>query len=169
MDYFSWTYVSSIDSPTTYTTLTEYTSTRTNGALNLADYMTYDTPNGARVAEGTATFSSSGNAFVSWQYNGFGDNMRYETFVVNYSAGTDVVKDNMLNATDMMIYPNPTSGVLNFSGELNNVQLFDVTGRMVYAVSDVVNSIDLTQVASGVYMLVAFDGEKYISTKIVKD
>ena len=169
MDYFSWTYVSSIDSPTTYTTLTEYTSTRTNGALNLADYMTYETPDGARVAEGTATFSSSGNAFVSWQYNGFGDNMRYETFVVNYSAGTDVVKDNMLNATDMMIYPNPTSGVLNFSGELNNVQLFDVTGRMVYAVSDVVNSIDLTQVASGVYMLVAFDGEKYISTKIVKD
>ena len=68
-----------------------------------------------------------------------------------------------------MVYPNPTSGVLYLSEGLSNVKLFDVTGREVYSASDMVNSIDLTQVVSGVYMLIAFDGEKYISTKIVKD
>ena len=103
---------------------------------------------------------------VSWQYNGFGDNMRYETFVVRYDveSADDVVFDN-----SMVVYPNPTSGVLYLSDGLSNVKLFDVTGREVYSASDMVNSIDLTQVASGVYMLIAFDGEKYISTKIVKD
>ena len=166
MDYFSWTYVSSIEDVTKSVTLAEYTSTRTNGVLNLADYMTYETPDGPRVAEGTATFSSSGNGFVSWQYNGFGDNMRYETFVVRYDveSADDVVFDN-----SMVVYPNPTSGVLYLSDGLSNVKLYDVTGREVYSASDMVNSIDLTQVVSGVYMLIAFDGEKYISTKIVKD
>lgn len=168
MDYFSWTYVSSIDNPTAYTTLTEYTLTRTNGALNLANYMTYETPDGARVAEGTATFASSGNAFVSWQYNGFGDNMRYETFVVNYLAG-GVVKEDMVNVADILIYPNPTSGVLNLSEELSNVQLFDVTGRQVYSASAVVSTLDLSEIVAGTYFLVGEKNGERVSVKVIKN
>jgi hypothetical protein len=168
MDYFSWTYVSSIDNPTAYTTLTEYTLTRTNGALNLANCMTYETPDGARVAEGTATFASSGNAFVSWQYNGFGDNMRYETFVVNYLAG-GVVKEDMVNVADILIYPNPTSGVLNLSEELSNVQLFDVTGRQVYSASAVVSTLDLSEIVAGTYFLVGEKNGERVSVKVIKN
>ena len=86
---FSWSYVSSIDNPKVDMTITEYTMQRTNGAIHLADYMMYETPNGPQLAEGNAHLSCNGNGFVSWQYNGFGDNMRYETIVVKFDGPVD--------------------------------------------------------------------------------
>ena len=166
MDYFSWSYVSSIKDVTKSVTLTEWVSTETKGAINLANYMTYDTPNGARVAEGTATLSSSGNGLVTWQYNGFGDNQRYETIIVRFDveAADEIVFDNAFSA-----YPNPTSGILYLSDELSNVQLFDIAGRQVYSASDILSVIDLSEIAAGTYILVAEkDGER-ISTKIIKN
>jgi WD40 repeat protein len=165
MDYFSWTYVSSINDVTSSQTLTDYTLQRTNGALNLADYMTYQTPDGARVAEGTATFTSSGNGFVSWQYNGFGDNMRYETFIVRYDipSADEHIIDNTLIA-----YPNPTNGIIYLTENMTNVKLFDVTGALVYAQTAALQTLDITHLPQGIYTLVATDGEKQIVNKIVK-
>jgi hypothetical protein len=144
--------------------LAEYTLSRTNGAIDLADYMTYETPNGPQLAEGTATLSSSGNAFVSWQYNGFGDNMQYETFVVRYDveSANEVVLDR-----NFMLYPNPTNGILNVAEELSDVQLFDVAGRCVYSASAVVSTIDLSDMANGTYFLVADKKGERISAKII--
>ena len=166
MDYFSWTYVSSIEDPTKSVTLTDYIMSRTSGKINLVEYMTYETPDGPRVAEGTATFASNDNGFVSWQYNGFGDNQRYETFVVKYDA--DVANDVVFDG-EMSVYPNPTDGVLYFSDNMDNVQLLDVTGRVVYEVSEVVNCIDLTTLASGTYILTAEKEGRVVTTKIVKN
>ena len=128
--------------------------------------MTYETPDGPRVAEGTATFASNDNGFVSWQYNGFGDNQRYETFVVKYDA--DVANDVVFDG-EMSVYPNPTDGVLYFSDNMDNVQLLDVTGRVVYEVSEVVNCIDLTTLVSGTYILTAEKEGRVVTTKIVKN
>ena len=165
MDYFSWTYVSSVEDPTKDMTLTAYTMQRTNNLVNLADYMTYETPYGLQVAEGTATLSNFGNGFVSWQYNGFGDNMQYETVVVRFDGpvANEVVFDK-----DLSVYPNPTSGILNLSNTLTDVQLFDVTGRVVYANSVVESTIDLSSLANGTYFLVANKEGQRISTKVVK-
>ena len=165
-DYFSWTYVSSIHSLDKSVTLAEWTLDKSSGRINLGDYMTYNTPDGPRIAEGTASLATSGNAFVTWQYNGFEDNMRYESYFVRFDveSANEVVCDDAL-----VVYPNPTSGMLYLSEELSDVRLFDVAGREVYSASDVVNSIDLTQMVKGVYMLIAFDGEKYISTKIIRN
>ncbi|MBO5728386.1 MAG: T9SS type A sorting domain-containing protein [Paludibacteraceae bacterium] len=164
-DYFSWTYVSSIENPTQYMSLTEYTMQRTNNMVNLANYMTYETPRGSQLAEGTATLSCNDNAFVSWQYNGFGDNMNYETIVVRFDGPVDneVVFNNNLS-----VYPNPTTGVLNITEVLTDVQLFDVTGRVVYENSTVEATIDLSNLANGTYFLVANKESQRISTKVVK-
>ena len=162
---YSWTYVSSIADPTKDMTLTEYTMQRTTDAINLADYMTYETPDGPQVAEGTATLAGYDAGFVAWQYNGFGDNMRYETVVVRYEVES---ADEVLYDNSFVAYPNPTDGIINLSEGLSNVQLFDIAGRCVYSTPNVVNSIDLTDFDKGVYMLVANDGEKNISLKVVK-
>lgn len=164
MDYFSWTFVSSIEDPTKAVTLAEYTKNVTNGVVDLAEYMTYETPNGAQLAEGTATFASNDCGFVTWQYNGFGDNQRYETIVVKYTTEVDneVVYDNQA-----IVYPNPTDGVLYFSENMSNVQLFDVTGRVVYASSQVESSVNLSDLVAGTYILVAEKEGTRISTKVV--
>ena len=100
------------------------------------------------------------------QYNGFGDSQTYETYVVSFgeNQGTNV---EFANGEVLVVYPNPTLGVLNVSEELNNVQLFDVTGRQVYFASVVVSTIDLSEIVAGTYFLVAEKNGELVSTKIV--
>ena len=91
--------------------------------------------------------------------------MQYETVVVRFDGpvANEVVFDK-----DLSVYPNPTSGILNLSNILTDVQLFDVTGRVVYANSVVESTIDLSSLANGTYFLVANKEGQRISTKVVK-
>ncbi|MBR6520826.1 MAG: T9SS type A sorting domain-containing protein [Paludibacteraceae bacterium] len=161
---FSWSYVSSIDNPKVDMTITEYTMQRTNGAINLADYMIYETPNGPQLAEGNAHLACYGDGFVSWQYNGFGDNMRYETIVVKFDGPVD---NETIYSPELEIFPNPTKGVLNISEELTDVQIFDLTGRVIYAAPIVQTTIDLSNIVSGTYLLVANKQGQKVSAKIM--
>ena len=164
-DYFSWSYVSSIHHLDSATTLAAWTLDKSNGKIDLANYMTYNTPDGPRLAEGTATLATSGNGFVTWQYNGFEDNMRYESYFVRFDIESGV---NHVVNSDLGVYPNPTDGILNISSNLTNVEIFDIMGRKVYSASEVESVIDLTQLTAGTYILMATDGSSRVSTKIIK-
>ena len=164
-DYFSWSYVSSIHHLDSATTLAAWTLNKSNGKIDLANYMTYNTPDGPRLAEGTATLATSGNGFVTWQYNGFEDNMRYESYFVRFDIESGV---NHVVNSDLGVYPNPTDGILNISSNLTNVEIFDIMGRKVYSASEVESVIDLTQLTAGTYILMATDGSSRVSTKIIK-
>ena len=81
----------------------------------------------------------------------------------------DVESANRPTYSDSQIgvYPNPTSGMLNLSKAMTNVAIYDVTGRKVYAQSVVEETIDLSTLHAGQYFLVAtVDGEHY-STKLL--
>jgi hypothetical protein len=65
------------------------------------------------------------------------------------------------------VYPNPTTGVLNMTKAMTSVEVYDVIGRKVYAQSNVEQSVDLSELQAGQYILVGeVDGVKY-STKIM--
>jgi hypothetical protein len=131
----------------------------------MAKYMTYTDDNGnSMVAEGAAVLSADGSRYMTNQYNGFGGNQAYETYLVQFSGKTavDVVYDN-----NIVVYPNPTNGVLNFSEEMSNIEVFDIVGRRVYTSSTVESSINLAGITAGTYFLVAdCDGER-VSVKFV--
>jgi hypothetical protein len=164
VEYFRSSLIASIANTKEVKTLTQWTLEKTNNVINLADYMTYETPNGAQLAEGGTILFADGSGYMTNQYNGFGDTQSYETYIETFGSNTavDVVYDN-----NMLVYPNPTAGVLNFSDELSNVRVFDVTGRMVYSVSDVVTSVDLSKIAAGTYFLVAEKEGEQVSTKVI--
>ena len=67
-----------------------------------------------------------------------------------------------------VVYPNPTDGVLFVSEDMVNVRLMDVTGRVVYEVSEVVDGIDLSTLVAGTYIFTAEMDGKIITTKVVK-
>jgi hypothetical protein len=165
VDYFRYSYISSVADPTKSQTLTEWTKSQTNGAIDLADYMTYMDNNGKSVtAEGGTILSANGNRFMTVQFNGFGDNQRYEAYFVTIDENTavDVVYDS-----NIAVYPNPTTGVLNFSEELANVEVFDVVGRKVYSSSMMESSINLEGIIAGTYFLVADHKGARVSVKFV--
>lgn len=163
-DEFRWSYVASIDNPTKIQTLTEWVKNRTNGVVDLAEYMQYQLEEETTIAEGTAYWAKEGKGLVTYQLNVLGTGM-YESYFLRF----DVESANRPTYSDSQIgvYPNPTSGMLNLSKAMTNVAIYDVTGRKVYAQSVVEETIDLSALHAGQYFLVAtVDGEHY-STKLL--
>jgi hypothetical protein len=78
---------------------------------------------------------------------------------------TDVTSVNDLQlGNELTLYPNPTTGMVNLSLDLNadgqvNVEVFDISGRMVYSDSENViggkinKAIDLSGLDKGVYFV----------------
>ena len=166
VEYFRYAHIASIADPTKSQTLTEWTKQQTGDKIDLAKYMTYTDDQGqSMVADGSAILRADGRGYFTNQYNGFGGNQRYETYFVSFDAETanEVVVDN-----GFVVYPNPTDGVLFVSEDMVNVRLMDVTGRVVYEASDVVDGIDLSTLVAGTYIFTAEMDGKIITTKVVK-
>ena len=163
-DSFRWSYVVSLDAPNAPQSLTEWVKTRTNGKINLADYMTYDLEEETTVAEGTAYWAKEGAGLVTYMYDVYGTGA-FESFFVLFDI--ESVDCPTYNDSQISIYPNPTSGILNLSKSMTNVAIYDVIGREVYAQSVAEAAIDLSALQAGHYLLVAtIDGKRY-STKLL--
>ena len=57
-----------------------------------------------------------------------------------------------LDGRSMSVYPTPTTGVVNFSERVDNVEVLDITGRVLRRYSDVW-SVDLSALPKGTYLL----------------
>jgi hypothetical protein len=163
MEEFRWAYVISAAEPTKSQTLTDWVKAHTNGAIDLAQYMKYELQTGETVAEGTAYWAKEGNGLVTFQLNILGTGL-YESYFLRF----DVPASNRpVYNGEFEVYPNPTTGVLNMTKAMTSVEVYDVIGRKVYAQSNVEQSVDLSELQAGQYILVGeVDGVKY-STKIM--
>ena len=168
-DSFRWSYVISIDTPNKAQTLTEWLKKRTGGVIDLADYMTYPfdeyEENAVVVAEGTAYWAKEGNGLVTYMYDVFGTGA-FESFFIEFGE-EQPVDAPVVNMSDLQIYPNPTSGLLNVSKVMEDVEIYDVIGRKVYTCAAIENCIDLSDLHAGQYFLVATVEGQRISTKIM--
>ena len=73
------------------------------------------------------------------------------------------VEENILLVGNR-VYPNPVESTLFFSNYANIVQIFDITGKLVIFENNNINSIDVSRLDKGIY-LIEIDGVK---TKFVK-
>ena len=171
-DSFRWSYVVSITNPSKSETLTSWVKRRTSGVIDLANYMTYAfneddnfVAGNTVVAEGTAYWSKEGNGLVTYMYDLFETGL-FESFFITFGLKSEspIVNGDM----QVCIYPNPTSGILNVSKAMADVEIYDVIGRKVYSQSRVESSIDLSELQVGQYFLVGttVEGER-VSTKLM--
>ena len=116
------------------------------------------------VAEGTTYLASEGTAFFTYQENLMGTGMN-ETFFVLLDQTIDNVENVEFN--NLLVYPNPTTGVLNISDKLSDVEVFDITGHKVFAQSVVENQINLSNLEKGNYLVVAKQNGKVVKSKII--
>ena len=77
------------------------------------------------------------------------------------------VSDNLLK--NIGIFPNPTTGIINFNIPENaSIELLDKIGRIIKKVNDPnTNSIDISEFENGIYFLKIDDFEKSSMHKIV--
>ncbi|HEY0090912.1 MAG TPA: T9SS type A sorting domain-containing protein [Flavobacterium sp.] len=70
----------------------------------------------------------------------------------------------------MIIYPNPTTGILNIEGfgQINEIQLFDQLGRFISKFNES-SSLDLHGIKNGVYYLLLDDATGSKTYKVLKN
>ncbi len=72
------------------------------------------------------------------------------TTVVNFSNNVGV-NENI--AEQNSIYPNPATGKLNISGTVKGITVFDLSGKVEFAALNPGNTIDISSLSPGVYLV----------------
>lgn len=95
------------------------------------------------------------------------DNFGWDINDAGYDCTTSSIIDE--NKLDVSIYPNPTSGLLNIEGNNNNLKtiVFDMLGKEIMTQSSS-NSIDLSHLENGIYIMRISDGQNVSSQKVTK-
>jgi hypothetical protein len=57
----------------------------------------------------------------------------------------------------VLIYPNPTSGILNIEGAEGLIEIYDLYGRLV--TSTQANTLDISQASAGIYLVQIINGQ----------
>lgn len=68
---------------------------------------------------------------------------------------------------DNLIFPNPTNGILNFSGEIDKITLYNVSGKKLLETTGK-NSLDISHYTAGIYFVMLEDERGESIQKIVK-
>ncbi len=91
--------------------------------------------------------------------------------LVKYTLDLTTLENGEFNnqVSDVIIYPNPTSGILNFNSksEIQNVALFDLSGRKIYEFNS--SQINISSLPKGIYLVKISTKEgKTTTRKVVK-
>lgn len=112
-----------------------------------------------------------------FEYDGWGIN---RNGVFAYYTDTDgecgesfyVGTDEELSSNSIRLFPNPVNDQLfleSVNVTLHEIRIFDTAGREVIAVSSSVSVIDVSLLESGIYLLIASDGEQSYQEKFIKN
>ncbi|MCF6212853.1 MAG: T9SS type A sorting domain-containing protein [Flavobacteriaceae bacterium] len=133
--------------------------------------------NGNNANVPTANFDATGNASLT---EIIVDDVAYST--ANWASKVDAgvtfraggvlgLEENVLSSK-INIFPNPTRGLLNISipskYSVNNISIFDVTGKRVKQVSTASEPIDIRNLSNGFYILKIKTNKGQVSKKILK-
>lgn len=98
------------------------------------------------------------------------DELRIGTTLADVTTTTAGVAQNDING--LTIYPNPVSGnILNITSNSNSVKavaIFDVLGKQVINTTTVNNTVDVTNLTAGIYMVKITEEGKTATRKLVK-
>ncbi len=75
-----------------------------------------------------------------------------------------------IEKSNVSVYPNPTKSVLNFSEEISNIRISDISGRTVKEIPASAKSIDVTTLENGTYIITGITKTgNTITKKLVKE
>ncbi len=94
----------------------------------------------------------------------------YSLIVSGFDSSS--LSNEFFKADNLFVYPNPASDMLYFdtTGDilLNKVEIYDTIGKRILSSQVNNNSVDISQLNSGVYFVKIYSGESQITKKIIK-
>jgi hypothetical protein len=96
----------------------------------------------------------------------------HKTIPVRVMYDSNLSGLNTLTEEGLVVYPNPTSTILNIDGlhAADNVQLLDLQGKLILSENQQSKSLDISTLEKGVYLLrISREGKHIQTVKILKD
>ena len=109
------------------------------------------------------TFSNQVNIY--FDYNNPVVTNNYITTIQN------VLRNNQFAFGNILIFPNPVKDILQFKSEekITKIEVYDITGRIINSKSVNENTVDLSELKNGNYILKLYSENGTINTKIIKE
>lgn len=102
--------------------------------------------------------------FIKSLVEKYGYNSTITTDCTNLS-----VSENELNTLNITFSPNPTQGKITFTEKVDEVKVFDLSGRLVKTNTVNTTEVDLSDLQKGVYMMQVSQNNKTLTSKVVKE
>lgn len=86
-----------------------------------------------------------------------------------YSASSGVF-DRTIN-DEIFLFPNPTSGIINITGLSvpANIKIYDLQGQLLKSFLQVQNTIDISNLHPGIYIMNIISGDKRLVKKVIRE
>ncbi len=93
-----------------------------------------------------------------------------ESEYVSFEVLGSMLGINEISLKPINIFPNPVKNILNFSEEVSNIRISDLSGKILKQISDTEKSINVSTLAKGTYIITATTktGE-VINKKFIKE
>ena len=105
-------------------------------------------------------------SLVSTNYGDYGINNPTYFCLDDVTYTTTGAINNEIADSDFSIYPNPTTDYIQINAEIKNVEIYDLTGRIVKISNQ--SRIDVSDLTSGTYILRAKSENNIKTSKFVK-
>ncbi len=110
---------------------------------------------------------NTGNAANAADSNG---TLEIDRIVFNNSTALSI---DQLEVTKFSLFPNPAKDAINITAnsEIESVRIFDITGKLVLTVKDVIdNKISVNELRTGVYLVnLTFENGNKVSKRLIKE
>ncbi|MEW5677119.1 T9SS type A sorting domain-containing protein [Flavobacterium enshiense] len=107
---------------------------------------------------------------------GFNENYELGNGTMTNTTTPTVISCNNLSVSQpeeatVSIYPNPTKGIVYFKSLdlIAKVEVFDLNGRLIKTIGTQNDTIDLSFINKGIYLLKIFTDENVFITKLIKE
>lgn len=116
---------------------------------------------------GTISVNAEGTVFSAYLWDAWNsDEGQYISYFIDLNPASGVAAPKA-EATEVKVYPNPTTDILYIDGDICKINIFDLSGRVVYESSSVSYSIPMASIAGrGTYLvkLTTTDGNIVVKT-----
>ena len=112
----------------------------------------------------------AGNTYFIIVNGGDGSEQPFSFVVYETQEGPPSLSIDEENRLNVSIYPNPTSDIVYIEGNYSQLKavVYDILGKQVMN-EPITNSIDISQLEKGVYILQLSDGAKLTTQRIIKN
>jgi ELWxxDGT repeat protein len=114
--------------------------------------------------------------FFSWKKTGFDAATETDDLTLNFDpiqvdVPTGLNSITAKSSAKLTVFPNPTSDSFNYNvnGQVKDVKIFDLTGRIIKSIAQPTGNISVSGMAAGMYkVMITTSTGKYVSSLIVK-